>query len=146
MEAKKDLNNTQRKMLDEIYNKRFNEKIKPYRQKRHEELEEVRRKALEEAKTSKDVEKFRDLIEKVRALKDKLYAGGVSVYDSYDGVVKVELKSNHPKVKAHNDETETTLDRASEVQAEMRAKIYGLNTSYEEVDKEIAELLKGVKL
>lgn len=146
MEAKKDLNNTQRKMLDEIYTKRFNEKIKPYRSKRHDQLETIRDNALEEAKKSKDVEKFRELVAKTKALKDKLYQGGISVYDSYDGVVKVEIKSNHPKVQSFNDETEKTLDTASEAQAEMRTRIYGLNTTYEEVDKEIAQILKGLKI
>ena len=102
MQAKGGLNNTQRKMLDEIYMKRFDEKTKPYKQKRDQERETLSKELLEEVTNSNKVNEYKQLIAKAQAIKDSLAKAGISIGTNYDGVVKVELagwRNPHPKLQ-----------------------------------------------
>ena len=142
MEPKTNLNNTQRKMLDTIMSERINKKVSAYRETRQDARKKLVKSELEKAKKSKEVKEveklYKDLIIKEQALKDK----GIKVSTKYDGSLEVSLGGRYDDtaplpIEAFDIETRKMDERISEATTEVRARIYGMDTSYEEVDKEL---------
>lgn len=156
MEAKKDLNNQQRKMLDEIYTEQFKKKEQRILEDRREGYQDLHKKVLKKERSSKNVKAVMDAATKFRELvlkhKEEFDEKGLTI-DHYYRDDKFDLKisdsyrsQTHPDLKAYQEETYVIEENLAKVKKEMRARIYGLNTTYEEVDKEIAEILKGLKV
>lgn len=159
MEAKKDLNNTQRKMLDEIYTEQFKKKERKILDDRQIGLRKVREKVLKDEAKSKNIKAILDagntFTKLVAKHTEELKAKGLKISNlpyRDEGKFELELKDRynddieHPDIVAYKEETWVIEENLAKVKKEMRAKIYGLNTTYEEVDKEIGEILKGIKL
>lgn len=155
MEVKKNLNNVQRKMLDEIYSEQFKAVESAKTNERSKERQKLEAKLLKDFAKNKDVKtyleagkKFFELAQKLRSEFDK---NGVrtSDYISKPPVLTVEYGyRNDQKVfselEKFNDETLRLQGVFAQRKREMRAKIYGLNTTYEEAEAEIKELLKDL--
>lgn len=157
MEAKKDLNNTQRKMLDEIYTEQFKKKEQKILQDRQDGYRKLQAKVLKDETKSKNIKAILDAAEKFTALYKKhsgeLEEKGLKIDNMpyRDEAFSLKLadrydNNTHPTLLAYKEETYAIEENLAKVKKEMRAKIYGLNTTYEEVDKEIGEILKGIKL
>lgn len=155
MEAKKDLNNTQRKMLDQIYSEEFEKKAQAILSKRQRDFEALKVKVLGKEKVSKDIKeliavgkKYYDLL---NACKDEMTTKGLNLSNSIREVPTLSISDYrygdntiHPELQAHKDETATISMQIAEKKKEMRASIYGMATSYTEVSEEVTKILNGV--
>jgi len=153
MEVKKNLNNTQRKMLDQIYVEQFDKRARMIRESRRAGREKLMVQLL--AKESED-EKIQEMLDAGRKfyllyeeLKPKLAVNGVSVDNNLNKIPKLYINqysraNKYVDLQDYDDETDKIELSLSEKKKEMRAKIYGVAASYEDVDKEIKELLKDI--
>jgi hypothetical protein len=155
MEVKKNLNTVQRKMLDEIYTKQFNVREEAINKEREIERQKLEAKVLKDFKKDKDVKKyleagkaFYDLRKK---LDSKLQENGIGVTEYVSNVPDLKLSygySNNyqqvPELLEFNDESYRIKQTLTDRKLEMRAKIYGLNASYEEVEADIKALFKDL--
>lgn len=151
MDTKKNLNNVQRKMLDEIYREQFDKKANLIRQERQAGYAKLQAQLLAKEAQNGDVkemllhaEAFYLMYEK---LKPQLAAKGVSVDCTLNRVPQLIVdrwgdKGKYPELEEYQAETNRIEVDLGEKKKLMRAKIYGVAASYEEVDKEISELLK----
>lgn len=157
MEAKKNLNNTQRKMLDEIYTSQFKKKEQVILKRRDEGMGVLQRAVLKKALTNKQLSPMINSLRKFRELyktnKEYMDENGFHLTQMYDiGNVKLEVnykkygELGNPELNAYHDETERIRDELETKRREMRARIYGLNVTYEEADKEIYALLESIKV
>lgn len=155
MEVKKNLNNVQRKMLDEIYTEQFKKRERQIIDERNQGFGPVVEKALKEFAKDKDVKNMLEAGKKFYELQtkldDKLRKSGVGVEYTLSGVPRLKngyRYSNEyeslPAIQEYKNETARIEQRLAELKREMRAKIYGVSATYEEVDSEIKELLKGL--
>jgi hypothetical protein len=158
MQPKSGLNNTQRKMLDEIYMEQFKKKERAIKQKREEGLSLLKEKIIKEESKSKDakpiLEAAKKLAQLVETHKDTMRERGVTVKGiRLDGNIEVDIHTHsystyivHPKIEAYKEDTLNLELELAQKKKEIRALIYGLAATYEEADKEIAEVLKGIKV
>lgn len=156
MEVKKNLNNVQRKMLDTIYLEQFEKREKVIKDERQAGLDKLNEKCLKSFKADKEVKKMLEAgkvyFELQEKLTPKMDAQGVSLTQRMSKTPNLEVRSRFygyerkefPEVTAYQEETTRIMLRLSEKKKEMRAMIYGVAASYEEVDKEIKELLKDI--
>lgn len=157
MEVKKNLNNVQRKMLDEIYTTQFEKRADLIREERAKGLSNVKKELLKKKLTEKDVKKMMEAGKLFYQMADKLAPKLKEVGLSIAGVPTKEpcveygynYYSSSPsgdfkEITVYNDKTREIELNLGEKKKEMRAKIYGVAASYEEVDQEIKELLKDV--
>ena len=146
MEPKTNLNNTQRKMLDTIMSERIKKKVGSARSARQDKRNELVKSELAKAEKSKEVKEVQKLYKELKAKEKALREKGVKLSTSYDGTTKVELcgrygDDNPPyPIVAFDKETEVLDEKISEATTEVRARIYGMDTSYDEVDKELKEM------
>lgn len=153
MQPKKNLNGIQRKMLDEIYSEEFKKKSEVILEARRVEYAKLQASLLAKESKSRDVKamldagmKFYELSQK---LKPELAAKGVYVENYTSGVPRLSVNSyradgKYPELEAHQNETYKVESALASKKREMRAKIYGVDASYEVVDAEIKELLKDI--
>lgn len=155
MEVKKNLNNIQRKMLDEIYSEQFKAIERESEQKRAKEKAKLEEKLLKDFAKNKDVKAYleagKKFFELAQKLKPEFEKNGVrsSDYISRPPVLSVEYGYRNDykvfkELEAFNEETLRIDSTFAQRKREMRAKIYGLNTTYEEAEAEIKELLKDL--
>ena len=156
MEVKKNLNNVQRKMLDTIYLEQFDKRERAILDEREAGLKKLNDKCLKTFKQDKDVKKMLEagklFYELHRKLQGKMDEKGVSLNRSVDKEPELSVRTRYygydrqefPEVTEYQDETTRIKLALAEKKKEMRAKIYGVSASYEEVDKEIKELLKDI--
>ena len=143
MEPKTNLNNTQRKMLDTVFSQRIEKKVKLFNERRSDERKKLERAELAKAEKSKDVKEAVKFYKSFYALKKKLSDQGVELSTNYDGAVKVELGGRYGTntkpfaLQAFDEESRKLSEKINESTTEVRARIYGMDTSYEEVDKEL---------
>jgi len=147
----KNLNNTQRKMLERIYVKRIQEKQTQYERERIN----GRNDALQEevAKIEKQFKPLMDAARKYWKLyeeqKDDLRKAGVRL-DFQVGMARLIPEYSYygaekPQyLKKYDEETSAALRRLNEIRDEVTLRIYGSDATYADIDKEINELLKGV--
>ncbi len=146
MEAKKGLNNTQRKVLEEIYVGRIDGEKRTYERERRSGRQDFVEASLEKERNSNPIKsilaadrKRAELLEKnAEYLKEK----GIYFNNKY----KLEIRYNSgydcsSVVSDYDDETSNTVDRYNKAKQEVRAKIWGLDTSYEEIEAEIDAVL-----
>lgn len=155
MEVKKNLNNVQRKMLDEIYSEQFRAIESASEAKRNKERQKLVEKLLKDFSKDKDVKAYleagRKFFELAQKLKPQFEKNGVrtSDYISKPPVLSIEYGwRNENKVfkelEDFNEETLRVEGLFAQRKREMRAKIYGLNTTYEEAEAEIKVLLQDL--
>ena len=145
MEPKTSLNNTQRKMLDTIFSERIQKKVQAYREKRSLERAKLAKSELEKAEKSKEVKELTKIYKDLKARKKALKEKGIKVSTSYDGSITVELGGRYDDnapfaIEAFDAETRKTDEKINESTTTVRARIYGMDTSYDEVDKELKEM------
>lgn len=158
MEAKKNLNNIQRKILDEIYTEQFDKREKFILDNREQELGKLQEKNLKVFAADKEIKKMVGAgelyFEMVRKLREKMESKNVTIGETLSTCPKLGVKTyfygrsedkDFPEVARHKKETRAIALTLGEKRKEMRAKIYGVSASYEEVDAEIKEILKDVK-
>lgn len=143
MEPKTNLNNTQRKMLDTIMSDRIKVKVSTYRDNRQEERSKLVKSELAKAEKSKEVKEVQKLYKELKAKEKALKEKGIKVGTKYDGSIEVSLMGRYGDdnppypIVAFDKETSVTEEKISQATTEVRARIYGMDTSYEEVDKEL---------
>lgn len=155
MEVKKNLNQEQRKLLDKMYTEAFDKREKVIMDEREAGLKKVADKCLKEFASLKDVKKMMDASKEFYTLFKKLEKtmdeSGVTISGSvYDHELSIRNRyygydrKEFPAVQAYQDETTKLKMQLLEKRTEMRAKIIGINATYEEVETDIKELLKSL--
>ena len=156
MEAKKDLNNTQRKVLEEIYCEQVTTMLKEYKHGRSAEREKFVIIVLDKIKKSSKGKAVQGAIDKLnKAVKDAeqfFKEQGVNSY-TFRNVDDLEIKldtsyrydeTKNPDIRAFDEETAFTEERYDKVRQEVRAKIWGMNTTYAEIEKEVKAVLESL--
>ena len=146
MEPKTNLNNTQRKMLDKVFKERIKKKVRAFRDRRDEQRTKLTAQELDKAKKSKEVKEAEKLYKQFKATEEKLAAKGISLRTKSDNTLEVYLGGRYGgtqpfAIEAFDAETRNLDERITEAETEIRARIYGMDTSYEEVDKELLSYL-----
>lgn len=157
MQPKKDLNNVQRKMLDQIYTEQFGKKEQAILATRAKEYDALQIKVLKKESLTPNLKKMLKCGEEYYKLlesnKSYLNENGLYVNDTVSKKPELTLShsysynssyNKHPQLTAHTEETQRISIMLGEKKKEMRARIYGSSVSYDEVEKEITEILKGV--
>ena len=145
MEPKTSLNNTQRKMLDEVFKERIKKNVNSYRERRQDERQKMANNILETAKKSKEVKEITKLYKDLKAKEAALKKQGIKISTSYNSDnLEVKLGDRYddtkpPKLELFDETTRLTDEKITEASTEVRARIYGMDTSYEQVDKELLE-------
>lgn len=144
MEPKVGLNNTQRKMLDTICTQGIEKRAKAYQRKRDDERKELvesEQKKIQESKEFKEFAKLYDLIKK----KEQDYKSKGFYITREDDKLKIKMNSysydGYPlAIQVFDKETRDTYDKIEERTIEVRSRIYGMDTSYDEVNKELQDM------
>ena len=155
MEVKKNLNNVQRKMLDEIYTEQFTKRERAIRDERETGLKKLQVKLLANLSKDKEVKKMLEagkaFYQAQEKLRSTLGSQNVALTYTLSGEPNLQVSYRYggvgqdfPEVEEYNTRTREIELNLAEKKKEMRAKIYGVSASYEEVDKEIKELLKDI--
>lgn len=158
MEVKKNLNNVQRKMLDEIYTEQFKKRESAILNDRVAGLKKLESSLLKKLLGDKDVKKMleagKTFYEMEAKLRNELRELNVSVTENVSNEPTLRIGTRYysnagavdefPEVTEYNKETRRIELTLSEKKKEMRAKIYGVAASYEDVDKEIKDMLKDI--
>lgn len=158
MEVKKNLNNVQRKMLDEIYMEQFKKRESAILAERSAGLKQLQSKLLKDLATEKPeikemLEAGKTFYELELKLRPELRELNVCVDNYLSNLPELRIGVRYsnggnlgefPEVEAYHKETRRIELSLAEKKKEMRAKIYGLATTYEEVDEEVKELLKNI--
>jgi hypothetical protein len=154
MEVKKNLNNVQRKMLDEIYMEQFKKRESIILNDRAIGLKKLTQELLKGLLKDKEIKKMMEAGQTFYELELKLRGQLKELNVEVSGRIHTEpeLQINRysgainefKEVVDYNKETQRITLVLSEKKKEMRAKIYGVAASYEEVDQEIKELLQGI--
>lgn len=152
MEKKQGLSNVQRKMLDEIYTEQFDTLAKPIIYERREGRERI---VAEIVKQELKTGPLKDVFDKMQAAysayekaKPYLEKNGLKFYDKPDKP-RLEIANGyssirHPKLKKYDDESTKIETRLATKKKEIRARVYGLDATYEEVEREIAKEIAGI--
>ncbi len=152
MDKKVGLNNVQRRMLDEIYTEQFDKVSSTILNRRREGYQALSRKVLKEeadkAPLKTALVKFAEAYKAAKHIEDYLSDNGLRLDNR---IYEVELEvstysgNTHPKLLKHSEETrEIEIDLAKK-KKEIRARIYGMDTTYEEVEKEISKEIASIK-
>lgn len=153
MEKKTDLNNTQRKMLDEVYMQHFDVVVHNIRDKRKSEYEKLKQSVKKEfmkkyaAKISAYEKAAAELWKLDEAMRED---GGIRLFRySSDKPSKVEVEiscsGDIPTLEKYETETRKIEEELSRKKKEIRARIYGMDMTYEQVESEISRELASIK-
>ena len=159
MQSKKNLTNEQRKILDKIYSRQFDDTRNEYRKIRDAEYSEMATKIKQEAEAdAKSNPKAVALLaeahafaKKYEAVSKELEKSGISVqgvrFHSLDDV-KIWFDSYRVKddsLDAHNEATRAKLNSMERAWLEVQAKIWGMDTTYAEIVKDVNDTLATIK-
>jgi type II secretory ATPase GspE/PulE/Tfp pilus assembly ATPase PilB-like protein len=157
MDPKKNLNNVQRKMLDEVYMEHFDSIYDRIMDKRKDEFNKLEDSLLIVArkKYAKEIAELNKVVGKMANLSDKIYEeSGFQIkadnryrdeLEKGEFVIKFRNESRHPKLAAHKDETSKIHVELMRKKKEIRARIYGLDMTYETIEAEIEKEIKDIK-
>ena len=155
MEKKTGLNNVQRKMLDEIYTEQFDKVTAPILQKRAEGLAKLKNEVLAEeagkAPLKTAFAKINAAREAYESVEKYLQEQGLK-FSAYRYRDREGLEFNtysgirHPKIAKYEDATREIEVKLANKKKEIRARIYGMDTTYEEVEKEISKEIASFKV
>lgn len=156
MEKKINLNNVQRKMLDEIYMEQFDTLARPILQERQDGLErlktEVLKSELEKNPMKSVMEKIRVAEMAVKAAGEYMQKNGLKIedqnYRSKERILELNTYNGirHPKILRYEEETHKIEAKLAKKKKEIRARVYGLDATYEQVEKEVSRELAEFKI
>ena len=151
MKPKEGLTAVQRKMLDEIYMEQFEKKADEILHPRKVEFEKLKNEVIDFEYSKGPLKEMIKALEKGYELMEqhKTYFKDNNItLDNYAHKPKLKFGYgyvSHPKLVAHEKKTrEIEMDLATK-KKEIRARIYGMSTSYDEVEKEISQFLSDIK-
>lgn len=157
MEVKKNLNNVQRKMLDQIYSEQFEFKRKSIMDAREAGLKELAKEVQKEVSAQPEVAAFlkayKALQEQFKAIKPTLETEGVQISGRFDAnepevsepsTYVYASRPENSKVAAYNDRTQEISRELNEKKQIIRSAIYGMETDYESVKAEIEAVLSTI--
>ncbi len=154
METKTGLNNTQRKMLDDVYMEQYRKIEQSVLDKRKAEIKVLYSAVIKKEKSKEPLKtafkKIQEGIEAYRSIKAYLADNGMRLDSSLPTETELEIyngySSNapHPDVVEFDRKTEEIKQKLYEKRKEIRARIYGLSSTYEEVDAEIRAHLQDL--
>lgn len=155
MEAKKNLNNQQRKMLDEIYTEQFNIKEQAILDGRAVEYEDLKKSILEREanrrSTKAVIQAGKKFFELLEGYKEELDSRGFNIYQNY-GVREIALRLNerysatlNSELVAHQERTQAIRIELAQKKQIIRSAIYGTAISFDEVKAEIEAVLADIK-
>lgn len=155
MNKKEGLSSVQRKMLDEIYTEQFETITEPILRKREVGLDALRTEVLrDEAKKEPMKEVLAACIFAHKAIKKAekyMEDNGLSLDHGF-GRDEVELRLDnsyrtvtHPRIAEYEEETSNIKISLAKKKKEIRARIYGMDTTYEEVEREIKKEIESIK-
>lgn len=153
MEKITSLNNTQRKMLDDAYMDEF-DKIKKIKldDRKFEETKNINlilKKENKDKKITKFLNNYNSLVEQYKKTKTELSEKGLRIdnISNYSNEAKLVFDSygnQHPEVRKEKDKTFNLELELEKKRREIRAKIYGMDMSYEDIKKDIDDCLKSI--
>lgn len=153
MEKKVGLNNTQRKMLDEVYMEQFDKIERASKEKRTREREVLSNKVLAyELKTPLMKILMKSIGDAYTAFKKSekyMKDNGLSLENNpHESELRIGRGWNslvHPDMRKFDDETSRIEEDFAKSRKEIRARIYGMETTYAEVEGEIAKYIANIK-
>lgn len=150
----KTLNNQQRKVLSKLYERQFDSKRVEVQQSRHEGFKEVREKlnATIKDKDFQTYAKAYDVVQKLEKVLKERYLNGEIEFESggYSRTPSLSYKTSsyngtiNPKLAKHNEETERVMEKVDIAAQDAQTRIYGLDVTFDEIKKEIDDLLRGL--
>lgn len=159
MQPKKNLNNQQRKMLDEIYSEQFNAKKAVILNKRSEELSTLKLQVVDEVSNTRKakalVEAGKRFYELLQTTGKELAEVGIHINEKVSGVPILGLQrysysstvdATHPKLLAHQERTRQIEAELAEKKQLIRSAIYGMATDFNDVKAEIEAVLADIKI
>ena len=159
MEAKTGLNNTQRKILEGIYVERLKEKQDTAINARQAQRKQFSKKVVAKALKDPAIRSVKKALENLATVltkhESKLDGIGISEFPGYNGTyaeraekmklyVRDRYDEKHPELQEFDNETESLRDKYHKAIQEVRVKIWGMNVSYEEMEKEIDKVLASL--
>lgn len=139
-------------MLDEVYTDQYQKMSSAILDKRSRERKILSQKILNQERKNKDVGNLIEAIEKAQALYKKavpyLESRGLRIREVQD--VDFEFNTSyrnditHPELMHFDDKTNEIEQKLAEKRKEIRARIYGMDTTYSEVEREVSAYLSDV--
>jgi hypothetical protein len=156
MNAQKSLNNVRRKMLDEIYGNEFDKKANAILEQRNQDLEALKATVIKDESNRAAVKKVLRLgesfYEAVKAIQPELRELGLNLTNVPFNLNPPALEisggyssNTHPALTAYRAGTNRIEMELTEKKRGMRARIYGVQATYEDIQRDIDEILRGVK-
>lgn len=139
-------------MLDEIYSEQFDKIAKPILNDRKKGLDKLQEEVIRKEAKQDPIKKILKLLNEASDLakeneeyfKDNGLKFNHSLYQDW----KLEFgwsSENHPEIEAYCLETREVEQDLINKKKEIRSRIYGMNTTFEQVDAEIKEYIAGIK-
>ena len=156
METKKNLNNTQRKMLDEIYTEQFKKISDGIIEKLKQEENGLKEKIRNDEYKNKLISDFilsnKETKKKYLKMSVYLKENGMSINNIYldreyqceHNIVLSTYGNVHPRLRKFRDKREKMEIELAQKKKEIRGRIYGMSLSYDEIDSEISKYLKNL--
>lgn len=139
-------------MLDEIYCEQFEKAVRPILLKRKEGYEALKVKVLKSELSKspmKDVmKKLGDAYKAVKDVKDYMEENGLRLNNSlYEQELTIDSYRYlpNPTLSKYNDETNEIEQSLAKKKKEIRARIYGMDTTFEEVEREISKEIASIR-
>lgn len=158
MQSKKNLTNEQRKILDKIYSRQFDDVRDSYRRERDAEYSEMSNKIRTEAEAKATsnpkavalVKEAKVFANKFETVSKELQKQGVSVEGVriYSNDIRISFDSyrlSSDKLDAHNKVTREKLADMERAWLEVQAKIWGMDTTYADIVKDVDSVLASMK-
>lgn len=155
MEVKKDLNNTQRKILEEIYINRVIKARKDYEQRRRtarealcEDLLEAFLKTKKGKSIQKGIENLQVAIKNASKEIEEARVETPGLMNIFEA--KIEIRSSpydrdkNPGIREFDRETDRCIQMFDDARDEVRAKVWGMDTSYQDIENEVEALIGGI--
>jgi hypothetical protein len=150
----KTLNNQQRKVLSKLYERQFSAKEQEIRVKRNDEFKELLDN-LNSTIKDKDFTNYIKATETVKrlekVLKERYERGDIEFSTaSYNSAPRLSYKTSsyngtvNPKLQKHNEKTKQVVEQVEIAAQDAQTRIYGLDVTFEEIKKEIDNLLRGL--
>lgn len=152
MKVKTNLNNVQRKMLDEIYSKQFDELARPIMEERQRGLDKLTRKVLRDEQKKDPVKKvlkaWKEAVKLSKQYQTYFEDRGLSLsnstYSEYELSFKRYSNHEHPEILKYQAETDRIHAELVNRKKEIRARIFGMETTFEDVDAEIKKYIADI--
>lgn len=155
MEVKKDLNNTQRKILEEVYINRVIRAKEDYKQRRKvvravfcEELLEAFLKTQKGKSIQKGIENLQAAINNASKEIEETCVELSGLKNIFEAKILIRSalyeRNKNQGVKEFDRETDRCVQLFDDARDEVRAKVWGMDTSYQDIENEVDALIRGI--